>query len=114
VRSVYSKEWIDLCLPNRRIKAPPETTIIKKASKPREDSPLNVESPQPAEVKTSVALPTTKTTNSLTWTFDAPDGKGDRVVRFIEALGHPKSGLPKKAFKPDPWMERIYPPHLWR
>jgi phage terminase large subunit-like protein len=54
----------------------------------------------------------TKKTNSLDWIFDStplpdPHGKGERAVRFIKALRHPKSTLPKKQFQLDPWQERI-------
>jgi phage terminase large subunit-like protein len=53
---------------------------------------------------------TTKT--NLEWIFNNtplpdPQGKGERAVKFIKALRHPKSGLPKKQFQLDPWMERI-------
>lgn len=51
-------------------------------------------------------------TKSLEWIFDSsplpdPHGKGERAIKFIKALRHPKSDLPKKAFALDPWMERI-------
>ena len=44
-----------------------------------------------------------------TWVFDDspiadPFGFGDRAVRFLRALTHPKTG---KAFRLDPWQERI-------
>lgn len=53
---------------------------------------------------------TTKT--NLEWIFNDsplldPHGKGERAVKFIKALRHPKSDLPKRAFALDPWMERI-------
>lgn len=43
------------------------------------------------------------------WIYDGsaipdPLGRGDRAVRFLRALKHPKSGLP---FQLDPWQERI-------
>lgn len=46
------------------------------------------------------------------WLFDQspipdPEGKGERAVKFIRALKHPKSSLPGKAFQLDVWMERI-------
>lgn len=43
-----------------------------------------------------------------------PFGHGERAVRFLRALRHPKSALPKRAFQLDPWQEdivrRIYGP----
>lgn len=36
-----------------------------------------------------------------------PLGHGDRAVRFLRALCHPKSLLPRQAFQLDPWQERI-------
>ncbi|MCO5129230.1 MAG: terminase large subunit [Xanthobacteraceae bacterium] len=46
------------------------------------------------------------------WIYDGseipdPFGYGERAVRFLRALKHPKSRLPKKAFQLDPWQERI-------
>ncbi|MGN6311750.1 MAG: terminase large subunit [Xanthobacteraceae bacterium] len=46
------------------------------------------------------------------WIYDGseipdPLGFGERAVRFLRALKHPKSRLPKKAFQLDPWQERI-------
>lgn len=46
------------------------------------------------------------------WLFDdspIPDplGCGDRAVRWLRALKHPKSTLPGRAFQLDPWQERI-------
>lgn len=59
----------------------------------------------------------TTTTPSATsshpaWIFDDtpipdPHGKGERAVRFIRALRHPKSGLPGRAFQLDRWQERV-------
>jgi phage terminase large subunit-like protein len=48
----------------------------------------------------------------LTWVFDDspipdPFGYGERAVRFLRALRHPKSRLPGRAFQLDPWQERI-------
>jgi hypothetical protein len=84
----------------------------KKASKPRDDSPLNAGSHPPAEAKIKAALSTTIPKTSLAWIYDGsalpdPHGKGERAVKFIKALRHPKSSLPKKAFSLDPWQERI-------
>ena len=47
-----------------------------------------------------------------TWIFDdspIPDplGYGERAVRFVRKLKHPKSTLPGNAFALDPWQERI-------
>ncbi|RAI43987.1 terminase large subunit [Rhodoplanes roseus] len=47
-----------------------------------------------------------------TWVFDnspIPDplGYGERAVRALRALRHPKSRLAKRAFTLDPWQERI-------
>lgn len=39
--------------------------------------------------------------------IDDPFGFGDRAVRFLRALRHPKSILPKNAFQLDEWQERI-------
>ncbi|MER9422594.1 terminase large subunit [Mesorhizobium sp. M0317] len=57
---------------------------------------------------------TTLTTSvqSNDWIFDDsdipdPHGKGEAAVRFIRALRHPKSNLPKNAFQLDRWQERI-------
>ena len=36
-----------------------------------------------------------------------PFGFGERAVRFLRALRHPKSHLPGRAFQLDPWQERI-------
>jgi phage terminase large subunit-like protein len=46
------------------------------------------------------------------WLFDGseiadPFGYGERAVRFLRALKHPKSALPNRAFQLDPWQERI-------
>lgn len=60
----------------------------------------------------------TRTTHSETssahptWLFDDsplpdPHGKGERAVRFIRALRHPKSGLPGRQFQLDRWQERL-------
>lgn len=39
--------------------------------------------------------------------IDDPFGYGERAVRFLRALKHPKSTLPGKAFQLDRWQERI-------
>jgi phage terminase large subunit-like protein len=36
-----------------------------------------------------------------------PFGYGERAVKFIRALKHPKSQRPGKPFQLDPWMERV-------
>src|SRR4051812_3080927 len=36
-----------------------------------------------------------------------PFGYGERAVRFLKALRHPKSKRPGRPFQLDPWMERI-------
>ncbi|MDX6806434.1 terminase large subunit [Terrihabitans rhizophilus] len=46
------------------------------------------------------------------WIYDGSPiedtfGDGERAVEFLRRLRHPKSGLPKKAFQLDPWLERI-------
>jgi phage terminase large subunit-like protein len=46
------------------------------------------------------------------WVYDDseiadPFGYGERAVRFLRALRHPKSALPNKQFQLDPWQERI-------
>ena len=46
------------------------------------------------------------------WIYDGSDipdpfGHGERAVRFLRALRHPKSHLPNRAFQLDPWQERI-------
>jgi phage terminase large subunit-like protein len=47
-----------------------------------------------------------------TWIFDGspipdPFGYGERAVRFLRALKHPKSTTAGRAFRLDPWQERI-------
>lgn len=47
-----------------------------------------------------------------TWVFDGspiddPFGHGDRAVRFLRALKHPKSTLPGRRFQLDAWQERV-------
>jgi len=39
--------------------------------------------------------------------IDDPFGYGERAVKFLRALKHPKSTAPKHAFQLDPWQERI-------
>lgn len=51
-------------------------------------------------------------TNGLAWIFDSspiadPFGYGERAVKFLRMLKHPKSRLPGKAFQLDPPFERI-------
>lgn len=46
------------------------------------------------------------------WIFDGseipdPFGYGERAVRFLRALKHPKNPAPGHAFQLDPWQERI-------
>lgn len=46
------------------------------------------------------------------WIYDGSDipdpfGHGERAVRFLRSLRHPKSILPGRAFSLDPWQERI-------
>ena len=46
------------------------------------------------------------------WIFDGseipdPLGRGERAVRWLGMLRHPKSTLPGRPFKLDPWQERI-------
>jgi phage terminase large subunit-like protein len=46
------------------------------------------------------------------WLYDGspiadPLGYGERAVRFLRALKHPKSNAPGRAFQLDPWQERI-------
>lgn len=48
----------------------------------------------------------------LEWIFDNspipdPHGKGERAVKFLKALKHPKSVLPGRSFQLDRWQERI-------
>ncbi|MEP7457064.1 terminase TerL endonuclease subunit [Phyllobacterium sp. SB3] len=55
---------------------------------------------------------TSETSDPNAWLFDDspipdPQGKGERAVKFIKALRHPKSSLPKQAFDLSPWMERL-------
>lgn len=52
------------------------------------------------------------TTTYPTWVFDKsaipdPLGCGERAVRFLRALKHPKSTARGRAFQLDPWQERI-------
>lgn len=56
----------------------------------------------------------TKTIRSTfpSWIYDGseiddPFGYGERAVKFLRALRHPKSILPKKAFQLDEWQERV-------
>lgn len=47
-----------------------------------------------------------------TWIFDGseipdPFGYGERAVKFLRLLKHPKSRAPGKAFQLDPWQERV-------
>ncbi|WP_245471247.1 terminase large subunit [Bradyrhizobium genosp. SA-3] len=57
----------------------------------------------------------TRSTSSDTyphWIFDNspisdPFGYGERAVRFLRSLKHPKSTQPKRRFQLDPWQERI-------
>ncbi|MGA1804444.1 terminase large subunit [Rhizobium sp. HT1-10] len=39
--------------------------------------------------------------------IDDPFGRGERAVKFLRSLRHPKSILPKNGFKLDEWQERI-------
>lgn len=39
--------------------------------------------------------------------IDDPMGCGERAVKFLRALRHPKSDQPRRAFKLDTWQERI-------
>lgn len=46
------------------------------------------------------------------WLYDGseipdPFGYGERAVKFLRLLRHPKSTLPNRAFQLDPWQERI-------
>ncbi|TCT12670.1 phage terminase large subunit-like protein [Tepidamorphus gemmatus] len=52
------------------------------------------------------------TTTYPTWVCDGspipdPFGHGERAVRFLKALKHPKSTARGRAFQLDPWQERI-------
>lgn len=52
------------------------------------------------------------TTTPLRWITDDspiedPLGRGERAVKFLRALRHPKSPLPRRAFQLDRWQERI-------
>jgi phage terminase large subunit-like protein len=51
-------------------------------------------------------------TTRPSWIFDGseiadPFGFGERAVRALRTLKHPKSALPGRAFQLDPWQERI-------
>ena len=53
-----------------------------------------------------------KPTTYPDWIFDGstiedPHGYGDRAVKFLRALKHPKNPLPGHAFQLDDWQERI-------
>jgi len=39
--------------------------------------------------------------------IEDPEGHGERAVRFLRSLKHPKSGARGNAFQLDPWQERI-------
>lgn len=52
------------------------------------------------------------TTTAPTWVFDDSDipdpfGYGERAVKFLRALKHPKSTAPGRSFQLDRWQERI-------
>jgi phage terminase large subunit-like protein len=55
-----------------------------------------------------------KATSSASEPIPDPLGHGDRAVRWLRALNHPKSNLPGRKFQLDPWQEdivrRIYGP----
>ncbi|WP_027556233.1 terminase large subunit [Bradyrhizobium sp. Cp5.3] len=56
--------------------------------------------------------PSTSSDTYPRWIFDDtpipdPFGYGDRAVRYLRSLKHPKSTLPRKQFQLDPWQERI-------
>jgi phage terminase large subunit-like protein len=62
-------------------------------------------------VKLLIPKPKKKTTYP-DWLFDDspiadPFGHGERAVKFLRALNHPKSGLPGNAFHLDKWQERL-------
>jgi len=61
---------------------------------------------QPTRWESSMSDP------ALSWLWDDspiddPMGYGDRAVRFLRALRHPKSRLPQQAFQLDPPFERL-------
>ncbi|MCA0847191.1 terminase large subunit [Salipiger thiooxidans] len=57
--------------------------------------------------------PTPSTSSAFPhWIYDGteipdPLGRGERAVKFLRSLRHPKSILPGRAFQLDPWQERI-------
>ncbi|MGY4332779.1 phage terminase large subunit-like protein [Bradyrhizobium sp. LB7.2] len=56
--------------------------------------------------------PSTSSDTYPHWIFDGspisdPFGYGDRAVRYLRSLKHPKSTLPRKQFQLDGWQERI-------
>lgn len=60
----------------------------------------------------TTTTPTSATSRHLEWIFDDspipdPHGKGERAVKFLKALKHPKSVLPGRSFQLDRWQERI-------
>lgn len=60
----------------------------------------------------TTTTPTSATYKHLKWIFDDspipdPHGKGERAVKFLKALKHPKSVLPGRSFQLDRWQERI-------
>jgi phage terminase large subunit-like protein len=67
---------------------------------------------QPTPTPTRLPSSTSKRDTYPHWIYDGseipdPFGFGDRAVRFLKALKHPKSVLPMRQFQLDPWMERI-------
>ncbi|MBN9335383.1 terminase TerL endonuclease subunit [Devosia sp.] len=59
-----------------------------------------------------MAKKTTIPSTYPSWIYDDseipdPFGYGERAVKFLRLLKHPKSVLPKKAFQLDPWQERV-------
>lgn len=60
----------------------------------------------------TTTTPTSAISKHLEWIFDDspipdPHGKGERAVKFLKALRHPKSVLPGRSFQLDRWQERI-------
>lgn len=60
----------------------------------------------------TTTTPISATSKHLEWIFDDspipdPHGKGERAVKFLKALKHPKSSLKDRAFQLDRWQERI-------
>ena len=61
---------------------------------------------------TTTITPSKSPSTYPSWIYDEseipdPYGHGERAVRFLRSLRHPKSVLPRQQFQLDPWLERV-------